>query len=44
VAGPWFTVQRTGDQWQKLGQVWISNGTDDAKGVLEIRVQLVASE
>jgi len=41
VAGPWFTVHRTGSGWQELGQVWISNGKEDGKGRIEIRIQLV---
>jgi len=44
VAGPWFTVHRSGDEWQELGQVWISNGKQDAKGRIEIRIQLVEPE
>ena len=40
MAGPWFTVQRSGDDWQRLGQNWISNGKQDCKGQIEIRVEL----
>lgn len=40
MAGPWFTVLRRGEKWQKLGQVWISNGTSDGRGQIEIRIEL----
>ena len=40
MAGPWFTVQKSGNDWQKLGQVWISNGDKDCKGQIEIKVEM----
>lgn len=40
MAGPWFTVHESGSDWQELGTVWISNGTRDCQGVIEIKVQL----
>jgi len=40
VAGPWFAVHRSGDDWQDLGQVWISNGRQDCQGRIQIRVEL----
>ena len=40
MAGPWFTVQKSGGDFEKMGQVWISDGHDDAKGFIEIRVEL----
>jgi hypothetical protein len=40
VAGPWFTVQKSGDDWQELGHVWISNGQQDCMGRIEIRLEL----
>ena len=40
MAGPWFTVQESGSQWQKLGQVWISNGDKDCKGQIEIKLEM----
>jgi len=40
VAGPWFTVQRSGSGWQTMGQVWISNGQTDSKGTFQLRVTL----
>ena len=39
MAGPWFTVHRSGDDWQEVGWLWISNGTEDCKGRFEVRVQ-----
>ena len=43
MAGPWFAVHKSGDDWQRLGQVWISNGEQDGKGHIEIRVELQES-
>ncbi len=40
MAGPWFTVQRDGEGWQKLGQVWISDGAQDCQGEIEVKVEL----
>jgi hypothetical protein len=40
VAGPWFTVQKTGDDWRELGQLWISNGEQDGKGRIEVKLAL----
>ena len=40
MAGPWFTVHRSGDDWQQLGQVWVSNGQDDCRGQIEVRITL----
>ena len=39
MAGPWFTVQRSGDNWQEMGRLWISNGKEDCEGRFEVRVQ-----
>ena len=39
MAGPWFTVEKSGDTWHELGQVWVSNGTDDCRGRIEIRLE-----
>ena len=39
MAGPWFTVHRSGDDWQEMGRLWISNGKEDGKGRFEVRVQ-----
>jgi len=40
VAGPWFTVHRSGSDWQEMGKVWISNGKEDCRGRLEIKIEL----
>jgi hypothetical protein len=40
VAGPWFTVHENGEDWQKLEQIWISNGQQDCRGHVEIKVEL----
>ena len=40
MAGPWFTVLKSGSDWQQLESIWISNGSDHEKVTVEIRVQL----
>ena len=40
MAGPWFTVQKSQDDWQRLEHIWISNGSDDCQGFVEIKVEL----
>ncbi len=40
MAGPWFTVQRDGEGWQTLGQVWISDGAEDCQGKIEVKIEL----
>lgn len=40
MAGPWFTVQRSGDDWQVLDKIWISNGTKNDRARVEQRVEL----
>ena len=40
MAGPWFTVHKSGDDWQRLDQVWISNGAEDCRGHIEIKIEL----
>lgn len=44
VAGPWFTVHKNGDDWQKLGSVWISNGKDDSQGQIEIKIEMIEGD
>jgi len=44
VAGPWFMVQASGSDWQEMGQVWISNGSQDCKGRIEIKVEMVGGD
>ena len=41
MAGPWFTVRRSGGDWQTLGQVWISDGRRDDVGRIDLRLELV---
>ena len=43
MAGPWFTVHKNGE-WTELGQVWISNGQEDCKGMIEMKVELARRE
>lgn len=40
MAGPWFTVHQSGEDWQRLGRVWISDGASDCKGWIEIKIAL----
>jgi len=39
VAGPWFTVQKDGNDWTKLEDIWFSNGENDCQGHVEIKVE-----
>jgi hypothetical protein len=40
-AGPWFTVRHQDDDWQPLGQIWLSDGRTDGPAVVEARIRLV---
>ena len=40
MAGPWFTVHRSGGDWKELEQIWVSNGKQDCKGRIEARLEL----
>jgi hypothetical protein len=40
VAGPWFTVQRDSSDWHTLDTLWLSNGEEDIKARVEVRVSL----
>ena len=40
MAGPWFTVQKDGDNWERLDTVWLSNGERDDQARVEIRLRL----
>ena len=40
MAGPWFAVQSTHDDWQTMSDIWISNGEEDCQGKVEIKVEL----
>lgn len=44
MAGPWFAVHRSGDDWQRLDQVWVSNGKEDCRGQIEVRITLDEQE
>ena len=37
-------VQKSGSDWQRLGDVWISDGQLDSQGHIEIRLTLEASD
>ena len=39
MAGPWFTVQRSGDDWQVVDNIWISNEGRNARARVEIKVE-----
>ena len=39
MAGPWFTVKRSDYNWQLLDTIWISNGGENAKARVELRVE-----
>jgi hypothetical protein len=39
-AGPWFTVRHQDDDWQPLGQIWLSDGVSDGPAVVEARIRL----
>ncbi|MFQ5733292.1 MAG: hypothetical protein ACE5KM_15225 [Planctomycetaceae bacterium] len=40
MAGPWFTVQKSGSGWQLLDTIWISNRGKNARARVELRVEL----
>ncbi len=40
MAGPWFTVHRSGDDWQLLDRIWISDGGKNARARVEAKVEL----
>ena len=40
MAGPWFTVQESGEAWRHVDSIWISNGKGHEKVTVEVRVQL----
>lgn len=43
-AGPWFTVQKSGDDWKELDTVWLSNGSEHVQVKVEIRMALEEME
>ena len=40
MGGPWFTVAESGEQWNVIDNLWISNGDEHERARLMIRVQL----
>ena len=40
MAGPWFTVHRGGDDWQRVDTIWLSNGLRTDKARVEFRMEL----
>ena len=44
MAGPWFAVHRSGDAWQTLDQIWLSNGQADGRATIQIRIELQADD
>lgn len=43
-AGPWFTVQRSGSDWQTVAKIWISDGRADGPADVQIRLALAPAE
>lgn len=44
MAGPWFTVQKSGSGWKQVDTIWISNVGKNAKARVEIKVELEEPE
>lgn len=40
MGGPWFTVLESGDDWQHVDSLWISDGARERTVRVEIRVRL----
>ena len=40
MAGPWFMVEKSGNDWHRLDTIWISNGRSNDTAHVEIRVEL----
>ena len=40
MAGPWFTVLRSGGEWQALETILLSNGSETERVRVEIKVEL----
>ena len=40
MAGPWFAVEESGEDWNELSHIWISDGQQDWQGKVEIKVEL----
>jgi hypothetical protein len=39
-AGPWFTVQENGSDWQPLDTAWLSDGAHQTRVTVEIKLAL----
>ncbi len=44
MAGPWFTVHRSGDDWQTLEKIWLSNGSRTNHALVQSRLTLCDPE
>ncbi len=44
MAGPWFAVQKSGDDWKLLETIWISSGETTIRARVEYRVELAEPE
>ncbi|MEQ9408461.1 MAG: hypothetical protein RIK87_12075 [Fuerstiella sp.] len=42
MAGPWFTVQNSGD-WQRLDTIWVSDGSSNVSAHLEMKARLTVA-
>lgn len=40
MAGPWFTVHRSGDDFKQVSRLWFSDGRQDCPGRIEVRIEL----
>ena len=40
MAGPWFTVQPSGSDWQTLETIWLSNGPEHTQVQVQMRLAL----
>lgn len=40
VAGPWFTVERSGGEWEPIDTVWLSDGERTVEAHVEIKMEL----
>jgi hypothetical protein len=40
VAGPWFTVMKSGDDWKFLERIWLTDGEQSRHANVEYRVEL----
>lgn len=40
MAGPWFAVTTSGNEWQDMETTWVSNGTEHEPVRVQFRVEL----